>query len=162
MGPGFHSRLQKQHLRPGRQLYFKGSREAGNGCLTQPRSKAQAGVIIQSKTNSSSQESSERWWSGQSVLGSTVRVNALGGQESPLPSHPDLGATILLPIPSHHHRGAPGEHKGSGAGCAPRHRVLNISFCSNPAGTQVVVQDGTWNMSQAPRLLRLLLFPASK
>lgn len=78
-GPGLHPRLQKQHPRPGRRLHFKGRRGAGNGWPTQPRSKAQAGVIIQRKANSSSQESRERWRSEQSVLDSTAWVNALEG-----------------------------------------------------------------------------------
>lgn len=102
-----HLRLQKQHRSPGRRLHFKGRRGAGNGWPTQPRSKAQAGVIIQRKANSRSQESQERWWSEQSVLDSTAWVNAPGGQESPLQSHP--GATTLLPTPSPCHQGVPGE-----------------------------------------------------
>lgn len=126
-GPGLHPRLQKQHPRLGRRLHFKGRRGAGNGWPTQPRSKAQAGVIIQRKANSSSQESRERWRSEQSVLDSTAWVNALGGRESPLWSHLALGATTLLSIPSPCHQRVPrercpkvmGQAVHPGIGCCP-------------------------------------------
>lgn len=106
----------------GKATALQRQRGAGNGWPTQTRSKAQAGVIIQRKANSSSQESWEQWWSEQSVLDSTAWVNAPAGQESPLQSHLALDATTLLPTPSPHHQGVPkvvGQAVHPGVGCWP-------------------------------------------
>lgn len=90
-------------------LHFKGSRGAGIGWPTQPRSKARPGVVIQRKANSSSQESQERRQSEQSVPDSTARVSAPVGQGSPCTA---TRCRCQHPAAVPCHRGIPGSRWG--------------------------------------------------